>query len=101
MNANGEGCSTMEPNQRVKSSCDQEAWTKARILTAMRMALALQPQRICGADNDAFQSGLQGIANGTAVEILHTLNITPTYENLRKVPIIYPPSGATLKSELI
>lgn len=68
--------------------CDRECWVKARILTAMRMALSIKRERSVCADDQIYQCALEGIANGTAVEIIQTVGMVPEYVNLRKVPLV-------------
>jgi hypothetical protein len=66
-------------------NADQEVWVRDRILTAMRMALALQAQKGVRADDVLLQSGLRGIAEGAAVEVIHTLDLELGYVNLHKI----------------
>ena len=66
-----------------KATCDQEAWVKDRIETAIRMALALNKNRFVGADDPAYTGGLNGIVNGTAYEIISLLGMEPSYINVK------------------
>lgn len=66
--------------------CDREAWVLARILTAQRAALAVSRECQVPADESIQASGLLGIANGAAVEIIRTLGLTPGFVNLRRPP---------------
>lgn len=64
---------------------DQEYWVKARIETAMRMAIRLHREQKVEADSMAFHYGVKGIAEGTAREIINLLNLQPAYTNIRKI----------------
>lgn len=67
-----------------KLDCDREAWLKDRILTAMRMAIAVRNQKRVDADSSTYESALEGISNGAAIEISHQIfGQTPEYINLR------------------
>ncbi len=79
----GSESNSCEPRKIV--DCDRESWIKSRVLTAMRMAMVLKHERYVQADDDLFNSGLEGIANGAAVEIIRELNLEPEYKNLRRV----------------
>lgn len=72
-------------DQREIIGPDQEVWVRDRILTAMRMALALASQKNVRADDPLFQAGLRGVAEGAAVEIIHTLDLEPGYVNLPRI----------------
>jgi hypothetical protein len=69
-----------------KVSADQESWVKARIKTVVRAALLLSRAQEVRADQDIVICGIDGIANGAAVEIIRTLGMDPSYVNLRKPP---------------
>ena len=71
-----------EPPRR-KVNCDHEAWLQDRILTAMRMGIELQKQARVGADKDAFEYGMKGVAEGTAREVIYMLGLEPEYVNIR------------------
>ncbi len=71
---------------RQTVNCDRECWVKDRILTAMRMALAVKREQRVRADDDLTDCALEGIANGAAVEIIHTLGMEPEYVNLDRPP---------------
>ena len=77
----GNGCA---PRRVV--SVDQEAWVAARIRAAIRMAIALSKEAYVGADGPLFRQAIVGLADGAAVEIIHTLDLEPGYVNLPKVP---------------
>jgi len=67
------------------AGADREVWVRNQVLTAMEMALALRKQRQVRADEDAFQGGLHGVAEGAAIEILRTLGFsTHNLVNLRR-----------------
>ena len=61
-----------------------ESWVKARIKTVVRAALLLSRAQEVRADQDIVICGIDGIANGAAVEIIRTLGMDPSYVNLRK-----------------
>jgi hypothetical protein len=65
-------------------NCDREAWVKARLRTDIRMASAVHYAKRTGADTDLLESAWDGIVNGAAVEIIHTLDLEPAYVNLRR-----------------
>ena len=63
---------------------DQEVWIRNQVLLAMRMAIALQEAVQVRADQEAFEHGMAGVAEGTAIEIIHTLDMEPSFLNLRR-----------------
>ena len=65
------------------ATCDQECWVKERIKTAIEMAIALNKRRNVGADDPLFVSGVDGIINGAAWEIIRTLGMESECINLR------------------
>lgn len=67
-------------------TADQECWVRDRILTAIRMALAVHEQQRVGADCGIETSALQGIADGCAAEVIHTLGLRLGFVNIRKRP---------------
>ncbi len=69
---------------RAIANCDQEAWVKDRIETAIRMALSLRVH--VRAEQGMMESALEGIVNGTAVEVIRTLGMEPEFANLRRPP---------------
>lgn len=70
--------------QEPIAGADREVWVRNQVLTAMEMALALRAQRQVRADEDAFQGGMRGVAEGAAIEILRTLGFsTHNLVNLR------------------
>lgn len=72
------------PTARKAATCDQEVWVKARLETAIKMALAIHSK--CGprADEYLLSCGIEGIINGAAVEIIRTLEMEPEFTNLRR-----------------
>ena len=78
------GRAETDPRQVVGP--DQEVWVRQRLYTMLQMAFDLQRGRSVAADDPAFQSGINGLINGTAVEVIHTLGMRPGYENLPQVP---------------
>lgn len=71
--------------KRKSVNADQESWVKARIKTAIKMGIKLHQEKLVGADEPLFQSGIDGIVNGAAVEIIDTLNMNNIYVNLRPI----------------
>lgn len=71
---------------RPEAGPDNEVWVRDRVMTAMRMVLALATLVGVGADEPAFEHAFRGIAEGTSIEILGTLgfDIDKLY-NLRRV----------------
>lgn len=63
---------------------DQEAWVKARIETAIDMALALKARRKVEADSNLFDFAIAGLVEGTAFEIIYTLGLRPCHVNLSR-----------------
>ena len=70
-----------------KVSIDQEVWVKAQVKTAIRAALFLSWAQQVQADQGTIMCGIDGIANGAAVEIIRTLGMEPPFVNLRKPPL--------------
>lgn len=71
-----------KPRERVNA--DQEVWIKQQVLTAIRTARAVERACRVRADQPILDCAIDGIANGAAVEIIHTLDMEPEYTNLRK-----------------
>lgn len=69
-------------DKRGVVSCDEESWMQDRIRTAMRMAIAVHDSQRVHADERQFEDALDGIANGTAVEIVKTLGLETEGTNL-------------------
>jgi hypothetical protein len=65
--------------------CDREAWIKDRLKTCIRTSIAIYKEKQVCADNDLINSAMEGLINGTAVEIIQQLGMQPSYINLRKV----------------
>lgn len=64
-----------QEQERV-AGADREVWVRNQVLTAMEMALALRAKRTVRADEDAFQGGLHGVAEGASIEILRILGFS-------------------------
>lgn len=73
-------------NPRPVVNCDNEVWIKEIVLTAMRMAVSIHTTNRGRAP--LVQCGFDGIANGAAVEIIHTLGMEPEYINLTRPPTL-------------
>jgi hypothetical protein len=71
-------------------SCDEEAWVQDRIAGAIDMAIALHKERSVGASDPAYKSGVRGVVEGAAWEIIRTLGLEPACINIRHP---YPNSG--------
>ncbi|MCD6148981.1 hypothetical protein J7J18_06445 [bacterium] len=70
--------------EKVVVTSDQEVWVKERIRTAIQMAMSLKQARKVQADHYAYTYGLDGVIEGTALEIIHLLGLEPSYVNLRR-----------------
>lgn len=68
-----ENANTEAHDPRPEAGPDREVWVRNQVMTAIRMALALQSAKGVRADTSAFEHGLRGIAEGVTVEILGTL----------------------------
>lgn len=79
-----EACCSALPRPVV--DCDREAGVKDRIAGAIALALAVVRTQRVRADEHAVACALDGIANGAAVEIIHTLGMQPGFVNLRHPP---------------
>jgi len=55
------------------------------VKTAIQMALVLNKTRKTQADHHAYEYGLDGIVEGTTLEIIQLLNLEPSFVNLRKL----------------
>ena len=79
---------TTEAQSRIEEPVagpDREVWVRNQVLVAMRMALALSHAKTVRADEDAFEGGLLGVAEGASIEILRTLGFsTHNLVNLHK-----------------
>lgn len=80
-----DGCQADDPDVRYVD-CDTECHVRQQVMTAIRAATYLLWAYRVRADNDAILSGIDGIANGAAVEIIRTLGKEPRFINLRKPP---------------
>lgn len=72
-------------NSIIMVTADQESWVKSRIRTAVEMAIKLNDTSKVMADAFPKHYGIEGIIEGTAREIITTLGLTPSYENIRKL----------------
>lgn len=73
----------VEDPRRV-ATADHEAWVQCRLMTAMKMALALHREQQVRADEHSKEYGLRGIAEGAAREIIETLGMRPEFINIRR-----------------
>jgi hypothetical protein len=64
-------------------TCDEEVWIQDRILTAVRQIKALERAKHVGADERSTDDGIEGVVNGTAIEIINHLGLQTEGENLR------------------
>ncbi len=62
---------------------DQEAWVKDRIRDAINMAMAIRENSGPRANEFALRYGVEGVIEGTAIEIIRTLDGQPEFVNLR------------------
>jgi hypothetical protein len=70
---------------RPEAGPDMEVWVRDQVLTAIRMGIALTTVAFVRADETALQAGIQGVANGAAIEILGTCGFdTKKLVNLRR-----------------
>ena len=74
---------TAAPKQKV--NCDQEAWVKERLKTMLSMAIAINEKKKVMAENGMLKCAIDGLINGTAIEIIHTVGLEPEYTNLDKI----------------
>ena len=81
----GQQAGSRDPKTIV--GADREAWVKHRILTAITASLFMTMAQKVRADEDIVLCGLDGIANGAAVEIIRTLGLEPEFVNLRRPPV--------------
>lgn len=70
-----------------KAGPDMESEVRDRIMTAIRSASFIVLAQRVRADEDIINSGIVGIANGAAVEIIRIFGMEPEFVNLRKPPI--------------
>jgi hypothetical protein len=78
------------------ATCDQEVWVMDRIRDAITMALAIRENSGVRANEFAVRYGIQGIVEGTTIEIIHTLGGRPEFTNLRD-PFDGVPDGKSAK----
>lgn len=77
------------------ANADQEAWVQARILTAMRMAVAIHQKAGPRADEHMVDFGFRGVAEGAALEVIRTLGMQPEFINIRNPN---PPAASLLNA---
>lgn len=67
-----EGAQNMETSvlQKPVAGPDLEVWVRNQVRTAIRMAIAIDQALWVRADETARDAGINGIANGAAIEIL-------------------------------
>ncbi len=82
-----------DPSRERSISADEESWVRSRILTAVRMSLAVQRECAVAADSESMQSGIEGIVNGCAIEVIRTLGLDAPCVNLRRTCINDIPYG--------
>jgi len=70
-----------------KAGPDMESEVRDRIMTAIRSASFLVLAQRVRADRDIIYTGIAGIADGAAAEIIRIFNFEPGFVNLRKPPI--------------
>lgn len=71
--------------EKIKVGCDQEAWVKARLQTMLNMAIALRSNKKVAAEDGMLKSAVDGLINGTAIEIIQTVGLEPEYINLQRI----------------
>ncbi len=76
---------------------DQECWVQDRIRDAINMAMALHEHKGVRANEFALRYGVQGIVEGSAIEIIRTLGGQPEFVNLRD-PFLGVPDGISSKA---
>ena len=89
MNPKSKVKSSIEPqgqqeSQRNKATCDQEAWVKERIKTAINMSVAVIRTGYVGAKTDMVDRAIYGIIEGAAAEIIRTLGMEPSFINISR-----------------
>lgn len=78
-------CNDTGENPYTKSgvvTCDQEVWLQDRVRTAMRMASAIKDEQRVMADDRIVEDALDGVTNGTVVEIINILGLETEGVNL-------------------
>jgi len=69
-------------------NADREAWVQDRLGTLVCMAFALKLERRVAADELLFRYAMNGLIEGAAVEIIHTLGLRPSYVNIRRPDLV-------------
>lgn len=76
-------CNDLRP--RRTATCDEECWVRDRILTAIKAGIALRGKMNVRADEPIERYGLMGLAEGCAVEVLHSLGMGLEHINIKKL----------------
>ena len=71
--------------EKQKITCDQEAWVTTRLETMLDMAIALRANKKVSAEDGMLKCAIDGLINGTAIEIIQTVGLEPEYTNLRRI----------------
>lgn len=79
MQCTGNSC---DPRQVV--NCDREAWVKQSINSAIMLGIEIAKQRT---RFPVFESSIEGVVNGTSIEIIRILGMEPEFVNLRRPAI--------------
>ena len=66
-----------------KISPDQESWIRSRVLTAIRMGVAVWKNKRVSTDDPILNKAWYGIAEGTAEEIVDELHLSNCYVNFK------------------
>jgi hypothetical protein len=77
----------METNQNAPTrqlTPDQEALLSQRLRTCLRMALVLRSAQKTGADATLLECAMDGLINGSVVEIARSLGFEPCFVNLQR-----------------
>ena len=77
----GEQCA----KESRKINCDQEAWVIARLNTMLNMATALRDNKNVAAEDGMLKCAVDGLINGTAIEIIQTVGLEPEYTNIKQI----------------
>ena len=76
---------------------DQECWVQERIRDAINMALTIHQNQGVRANEFALRYGVQGVVEGSAIEIIRLLGGQPEFVNLRN-PFNGVPDGISSKA---
>jgi len=83
-------------DERPTVDPDTEVWIQNTVKTAMRMAVAVTKEKKVGADEAPLEYALDGIAEGTAIELIRLLHYQPGYVNIKN---LHPPTRFALVKE--